>query len=528
MHADVTFVLLFAVATAVALGVRWLNVPYTVALVATGLLLGSRHLIAVPHLTKTLLYAIFLPGLVFEAAFHLDAKKFVQNKWAVGALAVPGVVVSTVLTAALLVPLTGVFGFDVGFTLRHGLVFGALIAATDPIAVVAMFKSLGAPQRLNVLVEAESLLNDGTAAVLFAVLLELAVGRGSALAGIFDFGRVIIVSVVVGLGLGYLASKLIQLVDDAMIEISTTTIAAYGSFVLAERLGASGLLATVAAGMLCGNYGAHKGMTAGTRIAVETFWEYLAFALNSFVFLLLGFEVPLEALLASWQAIVVAWVAVTAGRAVVVSAMGLLLRKTRERVPRSWLPILVWGGQRGALSMVLALGLPTDFPHRQIIVTMTYGVVTLSILLQGTSMKWLLRRLGVVEESAARLEYDRRHASMRASRAALDALDRLERQHAIHGADAQELRHQYALRLQADAKASAEIRREHPVLATDERRRVQRELLLAEKRALIEAHNESAVGDQAFNHLSGDVDARLQALESGEGPNGSDNSGNKA
>ena len=183
MGFETTFVLLFAVATAVALFARWLKVPYTVALVVAGLGLGAAHAFEPPHLTKDLLFAVFLPGLLFEAAFHLQFDKFWENRFSVFSLAVPGVAAATLLTAALLTPSADALHFVEGFSLAQGLVFGALIAATDPIAVVSLFKSLGVPRRLSVLVEAESLLNDGTAAVFFSLILSFVLGGDVSLVG---------------------------------------------------------------------------------------------------------------------------------------------------------------------------------------------------------------------------------------------------------------------------------------------------------------------------------------------------------
>jgi len=154
-----------------------------------------------------------------------------------------------------------------------------------------------------------------------------------------------------------------------MIEITLTTIAAYGSFLAAEHFHYSGVIATVTAGMLCGNYGARVGMSPSTRIAVETFWEYVAFALNSIVFLLIGLEVHFQALLDSWQVILVAYLVVTGGRALIIFFASSLLRRTRERIPWAWSVILTWGG----LPMVLVLSLAKDFPHRDLLVSMTFG-----------------------------------------------------------------------------------------------------------------------------------------------------------
>lgn len=163
MRSEVVLIFLFSVATAVALLTRRLKVPYTVALVVAGVVLGAVQVIEPPRLTKELLYTVFLPGLVFEAAFHLDVRKFWQNKLAIIALAVPGVAAAIAVTGLSLPPLAGALNLAAGFSFRHALVFAALIAATDPIAVVALFRSLGAPRRLAVLIEAESLLNDATA-----------------------------------------------------------------------------------------------------------------------------------------------------------------------------------------------------------------------------------------------------------------------------------------------------------------------------------------------------------------------------
>jgi CPA1 family monovalent cation:H+ antiporter len=401
MPFELVFVALFSIATAVALLARWLKVPYTVALVAAGLACGTMRLIEPPHLTKELLYAVFLPGLIFEAAFHLDGRKLWQNKLAILSLAVPGVVVAIVATALVLQPLSHLLHLAPGFSFPYALVFAALLAATDPIAVLALFRRLGVPERLAILVEAESLLNDGTAVVFFTLILGMVQGgnRSLAHAGL-DFIRVVGLGTAVGMAAGFLTSQLTRRVDDPMIEITLTTITAYGSFVIAEYLHLSGIIATVAAGLLFGSQGLGAGCRATTRVALSSFWEYAAFALNSIVFLLIGFEVRLSRLLADWRAILVAYLAVTAGRLVLVSLVWLLLRRSREAMPWSYAGLLTWGGLRGALSMVLALGLPAGFPFREQLLAMTFGVVLLSILAQGLTMGPVLRRLGLAQTAA--------------------------------------------------------------------------------------------------------------------------------
>ena len=292
MHPETALILLFSAATAVAIAARHLKIPYTVALVLAGLGLGATRVIEGVHLTKDLLFSVFLPGLVFEAAYHLKLSEFRENARAILALAVPGVLVAIGATATLLVTSSSYSEVASGFGWSHALVFAALIAATDPIAVVALFKSLGAPRRLALLVEGESLVNDGTSIVLFAIVYAAVGGGGISVgAGLLEFVEV------VGWGSrsaprsGSRSRTSSSASTIPMLEITLTTIAAYGSFVAAEEFHFSGVIATVTAGMLCGNYGAPRGMSPATRMAVESFWEYLAFALNSLVFLLIGLEV---------------------------------------------------------------------------------------------------------------------------------------------------------------------------------------------------------------------------------------------
>ncbi len=403
MHPASTLLLLFGAATAVALVARRLRIPYTVGLVLAGLALGAAHPDYGIHLTKELLYTVFLPGLLFEAAYHIDFATFRQSVRTIFALAVPGVVAAIGATASLLVATSHAAGVATAFGWTQALVFSALIAATDPVAVVALFKTLGAPKRLGVLTEAESLVNDGTAIVLFTIIYTAVTSEQglSVPAGLLEFVEVSGLGVLVGGVAAFVTSQIIKRIDDPMVEITLTTMTAYGAFLLAEHAHASGVIATVTAGMVCGNYAAPRAMSATTRVALESFWEYVAFALNSLVFLLIGLEVQLGDLLRAWAPITLAFLAVTVGRAAVVSVVSLLLRPTTERLPWQWSVMLTWGGLRGALSMVLALALPADFPQRHAIVTMTFGVVLLSILVQGTTAGPLLRALGLASEADA-------------------------------------------------------------------------------------------------------------------------------
>jgi CPA1 family monovalent cation:H+ antiporter len=397
MRAATGIIILYCVAMAVAIATRRLRVPYTAALLLAGVALGAMHLAALPHLTKELLFAVFLPGLLFEAAYHLEIRELRENAWTIGALAVPGVIAAIALTALLLEVGAMLLGRADSLGWQTALVFGGVIAATDPVAVTALFREVNAPRRLLVLVESESLLNDGTSIVFLTLMLAYFSGESPTPVSLgIDFVRIAgggaLIGMVVGWGVSHIRTRL----DDSAIEITLTTIAAYGSFVAAEQVHCSGVVATVAAGVLCGHTGRHHPMTAGTRVAVDAFWEWVAFALNSAVFLLLGAELSPAAIGSEWSLMLLAALAALAARAAVVHVTGLALGATHERIPRPWLPVLTWGGLRGALSLVLALSLPADAGNRPLIVAMTAATVALSLVGQGTTMGWVLRRAGAV------------------------------------------------------------------------------------------------------------------------------------
>lgn len=516
MEIETIFVLLFVVATAVAITVQRLAIPYTVALVFTGIVLGLLHAFEAPHITKALLFSVFLPGLLFEAAFHIDFNQFRRNLLAISSLAMPGVVAAIGLTALILTPVANALHFVQDFTWQHALVFGAIISATDPIAVVAIFKRLDVPKRLSVLLEGESLLNDGTAIVFFTLSLALVTGTVVTASSLtFDFIRIVGIGALIGTGIGLAISHVIKQVDDPMIEIMLTTIAAYGSFLAAQHFHYSGVIATVSAGMLCGNYGALS-MSPSTRIAVESFWEYLTFALNSIVFLLIGLDVNFRALLASWQAILIAYLIVTGGRALVIFIASSLLLKTRERIPWSWAVILTWGGLRGALPMVLALSLPKDFPHRELLLSMTFGVVILSILIQGLTISPLLRWMGVVRGRQDRTIHELTRGKLQAAHAALAEIDQMSHLHFTNQEVLASLRREYKQRIERDGATLEELPIDKLQLRAEELNRAQRHLQSVEKNAVIDAFHRGLLSQAVQEKLLADIDAQLLRLESVE------------
>lgn len=530
MQVEPILLLLFSVAVAVAIAARQIGVPYTVALVLTGLGLSIfglfTGLFTPPHLTKELLFSVFLPGLLFEAAFHIEFREFWRNRLTIASLAVPGIAAAVVLTALILAPAVKTLHLEQNFSWRYALVFGALIAATDPIAVVAVFRSLGAPRRLSVLLDGESLLNDGTAIVFFALSLSLVTGAGIAAGQLaIDFVEIVVFGGLIGAAAGFALSQVIKLIDDAMIEITLTTIAAYGSFVTAEHFQYSGVIAVVVAGVICGNYGARVGMTPSTRVAVETFWEYVAFALNSIVFLLIGLEVHLDALFGSWKVILVAYLVVTAGRAVVTFAVSGLLWKTRERIPWPWGVVLTWGGLRGALPMVLVLSLPPDFAHRDLLVTMTFGVVMISILVHGLTVSPLLRWLGIVKGRQQSEAYELARGKLQAASAALDEIGRMSYVRFSHEDLRTKLAREYEERIKKEESRIDGLEVDRAAIESQEMQWARRHLLLTEKNHVMDSFRQGVVSQEIYEKLLADIDARLLRMESGQEDQPTENTG---
>jgi monovalent cation:H+ antiporter, CPA1 family len=517
MQTETLIVLLFSIAATVAIIVRQLHIPYTVALVLTGLTLGILNLFPPVDLTRELLFSVFLPGLLFEAAFHIEFREFWRNRLAITSLAVPGVAAAIVLTTVILTPVFNVIHLNLDFSWEYALVFGALIAATDPIAVVAVFKSLGTPRRLSILLDGESLLNDGTAIVFFTLSLSVVAGTSvSALQLSFDFLKIVGFGGLIGAAVGIAVSQIIRQIDDAMIEITLTTIAAYGSFMVAEHFNYSGVIAVVVAGILCGNYGARSGMTPSTRVAVESFWEYVTFALNSFVFLLIGLEVHLNALFSSWKVILAAYLVVTAGRGLIIFAVTGLLQKSREKIPWLWSVILTWGGLRGGLPMVLVLSLAKDFPYRDLLITMTFGVVMISILLNGMTVSPLLHWLGIVKRKEKREAYEFARGKLQSASAALKELDRMSYIRFSHSDIHTRLKNQYEKLIEEQEEIIGKLDIDKESVITQEATWARRHLLITEKNHVIDSFRQGILPQEIYDKLLADIDARLLRLESGE------------
>ncbi len=378
------FVALLAIAALGTLVARRLAIPYTVVLLliglTAGLLVPDQQVVVTPDVVLLGL----LPGLVFESALRMDVGALRRVGGGIALLAIPGVIVTAVITAFVMEAATGL-------PFRLGFVVGAMVAATDPVAVVATFKPLGVPSDLAILVEGESVFNDGTSLVVFAIALRAVTVPISPLEGGMALLGTIVGSALIGLGAGYLASRIIERLDDHLVEVLISLATAYGTFVLADTLHESGVIATVVAGIVIGHYARRSSMRPRTEDALDTVWEFFAFVLTLIAFVLIGLAIPIEHLIEATPAIAWAALAVLVARVAIIygllgtASRGRAVRTKRPPLPTAWLHVMFWAGLRGAVAVAMAISLPASFPERDRVQAIVFGVVLFTLLVQGST-----------------------------------------------------------------------------------------------------------------------------------------------
>ncbi len=368
---------------------RRMRVPYAVALVLGGLVIEESHVGTVPHIEPSVVLFAFLPPLLFDAAFRIDARELRRYLRPILLLAVPGVVATTFIVG-------GIVAVALELPLTVGLLFGSLVSTTDPVAVVGILKEMSLPARLSAIPEAESLINDGMAITLYAGISGL-IETGTTSLGelILLFLREVGGGVLIGVALGLFFAHLTTTIDDHLIEMMLSVVLAYGSYLVADNLNASGALACVAAGIVQGTYGRSIGMTQRTSDLLNHLWEFLGFFANAILFLLIGLSVDLQGLRDNAEAVAVAIVAVFVSRFVVVEGVNLLVGLGEEATPLRERVLLTWAGLRGAVTIALALGLPSATPERDLLIHMSFGVVLFTLIAQGLTMPLLIKRLGL-------------------------------------------------------------------------------------------------------------------------------------
>jgi len=489
---------LLLIASLVAIVTERLRVPYTAGLVVIGLVLALIGDVEI-SVSPDLFLGILVPPLIFEAAFQVKARDLLKDLAPILSLAILGVLLTTFLVS-------GVLHYGTNFPLAISFLFGSLIAATDPVAVVALFRTLGVPHRLLLLLEGESLFNDGTAIVLFNLMLAFTI------TGEFNLGQSLInfffVSgggLLTGFILGFLISQAISLIDNALIETTLTTVLAFGSYIIAEQFGVSGVLAVVAAGLVSGNLGPQR-MAPTTRILVFNFWDYAAFLANSFVFLLIGLQIDLNILLTDWKAILWAILAVLVSRAASIYGLSWI----GPGIPIRYKHVLYWGGLRGAISLALALSLPPSLGLQgDQLKVMAFGVVLFTLLVQGLTMKPLIQRMNLIEKSHPQKVYESLHAQAVMSRTAYKRLNTMYQDGLLSRPVWQLLSEPLDSHANSLVDAASRTMQEHPEVEADELNAAVNAALNSERAALQRLLRENKVTEETYSRLAQDIDAAL-------------------
>jgi len=496
---------LLLIASLVGIVTNRLRLPYTVGLVLIGLALSFQDQgnIEIP---PEIFLGLLVPPLIFEAAFHINVSDLLKEFAPILALAIPGVLITTLLVG-------GVVAWGTGYPLAIAMIFGALVAATDPVAVVALFRSLGVPKRLQVLLEGESLFNDGTAIVLFNMMIIIGLtGTFDPVGSMVDFVVVAGGGIAVGFILGILISQAIRFIEDSLIETTLTTVLAFGSYLVAEQFHVSGVLAVVAAGLVNGNIGP-RGMSPSTRILVYSFWDYAAFMANSVVFLLIGIQIDLSILFAEWQVIVWAILAVLVARSVSIYGLSWIGRG----MPIRFKHVLYWGGLRGAISLALALSLPASLGSYRIeIQAMAFGVVLFTLLVQGLTMKPLINRMNLIQRNEFQEEYERRHARSVMARASYERLEQMYQNGLISTHIWEKMSIPIKQHANALAKAVAEVFHSDPTVEEEVFDTAMREMLISQRSVLNSLLRDDIISEETFGQLASEVDTALTSSNSNQ------------
>ncbi|MDA0789545.1 MAG: cation:proton antiporter [Proteobacteria bacterium] len=507
--------LLLIAAVTTLLSKRVDKLPLTILLVFVGIAIAALGKdipglteLAEFHLTPELVLFVFIPTLIFESAFNLDVRQVSRNIWPILVLAIPGLLLSTALIGLMVAGLTH-------FSLMVALLLGAILSATDPVAVISIFKQLGVPERLTILVEGESLFNDATSLVLATLLIGIlsagTFSQGMLLEGLGEFFLVFFGGAVVGAVLALVVGMTLGAIEsDAAIEITLTTILAYLSFIVAEHVfHVSGIMAVVAAGLMIGSWGKSK-ISPSTSEFMEHFWEYLAFVANALIFLMVGLQIDLVTLWQSYDLIALVFVAMLISRALVIFAVVPLVGKLPESEPIG-LPfqtVMYWGGLRGAIALAIVLSLPA-FEYKDELVAIVMGAVLATLVIQGLSIESIVKWLGLnklsVADNLARLEGDKH-----AREEGLDRLDGLVEGGHFSQRIADNLREKCERNLR---DLSHEIDALNGGMSVEERTHILAMRCLAREKARIyELFSRGLINEWAFRELDHTVTVQLEGV----------------
>lgn len=504
----IILIILLLLATVVALVTQRLRIPYVTGLVLAGLPiteLWSRRV----GLDPALVLNLFLPILIFEAAINTDIRRLRSTFKPIALLAGPGSIVSSAIIATLL-------HFGLGLAWIPALLLGVILANTDTVSMIAVFKEIRVPSRLTTIVEGETLFNDAAALVSFNLLLVLyATGSLTVAEGIREVLVVALGGILVGAVLGYLCLPIFVRLQDPLSSLLLTVALALGTFQLGQFLGVSGAVAVVVAGLIFGNLGLSRSSSASERVALLSFWNYASFSANTFIFLLIGIEIDLGTLWRILPSILFVILAYQLGRILSVYPLLAGLRWFDRPIPLPWQHLLFLGNIKGSLSMALALSIPLTVAGRSDIIALVFGAVLFSLVAQGLSLPWMVKRLNIGQVSDRLQQAKQLQMQLIASKAAQEELDSLLRSGVLPKAIYEELRAAYQVRVVQAEKVLRDLYNQRQSTLSDHREldAIRRRLLLAEKGAVTNALRKQILPEDLVQSYVKELDEKLLTLE---------------
>lgn len=505
-------IVLLLVATAVALVTQQLRIPYVTGLVLAGLPITdllSRRI----GLDPALVLNLFLPILIFDAAINTDIRRLRNTFKPVALLAGPGAVFSSAIIAVLL-------KYGLGLAWIPASLMGVILANTDTVSMIAVFKEIRVPSRLSTIVEGETLFNDAAALVSFNLILTIyETGSLTFSTGVQQLLIVALGGSFLGLVIGYLSVPIFIRLDNPLSSLLLTVAISLGTFQIGQFLGVSGAVAVVVAGLIFGNVGLSRSTSASDRITLFSFWEYASFAVNTFIFLLIGIEIDPMTLWRMLPAILLVVLAYQVGRILSVYPLLAGVRWFDRPIPWLWQHVLVLGNIKGSLSMALALSIPLTLPGREEIITLVFGAVLFSLVGQGLILPWLIKGLKLSKVSSIRQQAEKLQIQLIASKAAQDELDSLLKAGVLPRAIYEEMRAAYQVRVATSERSLRDLYNQSSGRSASEPSdrtkldAIRRRLLLAEKGAVNDALRKRILSENLVQAYVQELNEQLLKLE---------------
>lgn len=531
MEIDVnSLILIFAIASIVAIIAKQIRFPYTITLVIAGIAVAVFGLQAPFELGYDLIFHILLPPLLFEGALHMRLSYLLDNMKLILLLILPGLLGSVFLVAFLLNIMFPAIPFI------FMLLLAAIVIPTDPATILAFYKEMKVPHKLRSIVEGESVFDDGLAIVFWSVIImvitESALGGSGTvlveghhiLLGIGQFMKLSFLGLVIGGVMGYLAYLIIRKINDKFTEIMITVILAFGIFAFSEFMGGSGVFAVVIAGLILGNYGTRFAMAPSTRMSLISFWSFLAFAVNSFLFILIGMSVNWSDIWTNIGLIIITILFLWMARALMIFLTGKIVNRDENTLSKKWQMIMWWGGLRGAIPIAMALSIPSYlvfiasgdpgnilFPHRDTILAVTFGVVLGTLLIQGLTLRPLLKKLGFYASTQKEAEQEEKEISV-LLRDSMDELSTLRDDDELSNKSYEILISRYS---QANSQLLTELGmmvNEHGFVPKDEYSFAVKEALEAKKDAVKDTWEKGIIPGATGEKLITELDEQIRHL----------------